>query len=179
MPYNPKSLKNLGKPKVKAGERKFRLTQAALDYLEKQKNATQKIEELIMQAIESEQILVTECSGTLSQAIEKAWELIGYSFDADMDLKVEVIAAMAPSFYELGQRLREAVGDENAPVYQLMGIYFCVGKPETDEAYKIAFLSFCNINGAYQTTDGTLKPFSALPLWNNLKQKLQSAADAC
>ena len=51
MPFNPKSLKNLGKPRTKAGRKNFLLSQEAIDWLVNQPNQSAAIEELIKQKI--------------------------------------------------------------------------------------------------------------------------------
>lgn len=54
MPYNKKSLLNLGKRRTKAKRKQFLFTQKAIDWIEQHKNQTEAIEALILRAIEEE-----------------------------------------------------------------------------------------------------------------------------
>lgn len=59
MPFNPKSLENLGKPRTKAGRKNFLLSQKAIDWLANQSNQSAAIEALISQQIMREKTKMT------------------------------------------------------------------------------------------------------------------------
>jgi hypothetical protein len=56
MPYNPKSLANLGKPRTKARRKNFTLTTKSIEWLDQQKNQSNSIDSLIEEQIMIEQL---------------------------------------------------------------------------------------------------------------------------
>lgn len=134
MPYNPKSAQNLGKPKTKGGSKIFRLSPEALEILRNHKNQTQFIEDLIMATVTESNIVVISHNGTLKSACAAVWSLLGWNGTEPVS-EEEIVAEGLESPYVFGRRLRDAAGDQSAPIYRWngqnhSGCYYCIGLPE-------------------------------------------------
>lgn len=127
-------------------------------------------------------ILQKKYRGTLSAVVQQVWRDVGVPSWCIPVPEKTVVDAHFESPYLFGDRLREAVGDENAPVISLMGIYFCIGLPDQDwktpeplggqseDVLNVAFCMGLPMKGRLNGEDGQCLDYSNQDVWDKLME---------
>lgn len=143
MPYNPKSLANLGKQKTKAGRKNFSLSIESFEWLSLQPNQSKAIDNLIKREIMStvNQITVHEIGfNSQIELIKKVWTLIDPTWESNPRnhefpvIDKTTVAEGLNSPYEFGEKMREAIGCDYAAIncVNLRG-YYALGAGASDD----------------------------------------------
>lgn len=143
MPFNPKSLDNLGKQKTKAGRKNFSLSLESFEWLSLQPNQSQSIDNLIkreiMNTINQVAVHVVEFNSQV-ELIKKIWTLIDPTWESNpggdgsaVSDKTTVAEGLS-SPYEFGDKMREAIDCDYAAIncVNLHG-YYALGSGANDE----------------------------------------------
>ena len=121
-------------------------------------------------------------TGTLPEVVCAVWDDLLVPKGCGPVPEETVVEAVFDSRYAFADRLRNAVGDENAPVQSMFGVYYCISFPgqdwkssngfrESAETWKAAFWKpKGDVRGMWTDSEGVPHPYSSNEVWENLSR---------